>query len=97
MVLSNNEIISIILTLFYAYLYSLTIRKILKDKHTVSSISFSWFALTNLWLSLSNGFSIWCLWYLTAFIMWSITVVVNERIKRKINAWETIPKISNIK
>ena len=97
MILENKEIISILLALLYAYLYSLTIRKIIKDCHNVSSISFAWFALTNLWLGISNWFHIGSFGYFTAFVMWIVTVIVNEVVKWKINNWKAIPKISNLK
>lgn len=96
MYLSNKDIIWILLALLYAYLYSLTIRKIVNDCHNVSSISFAWFAITNLWLWFFNWFHIWSLWYFTAFVMWSITVIVNEIIKRKISKWKATPKIYDI-
>jgi hypothetical protein len=97
LLLSNKEIISILLGALYAYLYSLTIRKIIKDCHNVSSISFTWFALTNLWLGISNWYHIGSIGYFIAFFMWIITVAVNEIVKLKIKKWVATPKVNNFK
>lgn len=92
LILSNKEIISLLLALLYAYLYSLTIRNIIKDCHNVSSVSFAWFAITNLWLAISNWCHIGSLGYFTAFVMGTITVGVNEIVKRRISKWKATPK-----
>jgi len=92
LVLSNKDIFSMLLALLYAYLYSLTIRNIIKDCHNVSSISFGWFAITNFWLAISNWYHIGSLGYFTAFIMWTITVIINEIVKRRIKKWKATPK-----
>ncbi len=88
-----KNLIIILLAILYAFLYLLTIRQIVIEYHLASSISFLWFAITNFWLAISNWFNIWSLWYFTAFVMWTITVILNETIKRKIIKWELSPKI----
>ncbi len=88
-----KNLIIILLAILYSFLYLLTIRQIVIEYHLASSLSFLWFAITNFWLAISNWFNIWSLWYFTAFIMWTITVISNEIIKRKIIKWELSPKI----
>lgn len=46
--LTVKDCVSIGLAILYAYLYLFTIKKILRDHHNVSTISFAGFALTNL-------------------------------------------------
>ncbi|MDP2103380.1 MAG: hypothetical protein Q8K26_00480 [Candidatus Gracilibacteria bacterium] len=93
--LTVKDIVSISLAFLYAYLYLFTIKKILQDYHNVSTISFAGFAFTNLGLGISNGFHIGSLGYFTAFLMGSITVMVNEMVKGKISRGEVTPKINN--
>lgn len=93
----NNDdyknIITIFLAILYAFLYTLTIKQIIIEYHLISSASFIGFSITNFWLWISSGFHIWSLWYFIAFIMWAITVILNEIIKRKLISWELKTKI----
>lgn len=83
---------SIIFAVIYALFYTATIKKILTTFHTVSTFSFSGFALTNLWLWLSNWLVIGSIWYFTAFTMWTITVICNLIITAKIKNKTITPK-----
>lgn len=84
--------ISSLFALIYIYLYTKTILNIRKKHHTVATFSFAWFSILNWWFSLQN----WILdpgslGYLSAWIMWAVTVVVNEIEKKKIARWEVKP------
>lgn len=86
--------ISILFALIYTALYTQTIKKILKDHHTVSTLSFWWFSSINLLFAIQNWvLDPWSLWYLSAHIMWAITVAINEREKNRINKWIVKPSI----
>ncbi|EKE29339.1 MAG: diguanylate cyclase/phosphodiesterase [uncultured bacterium (gcode 4)] len=77
--------ISALFALIYIYLYTKTIRKIRLDHHPVSTFSFAWFSILNGWFALSNWIlDPWSLGYLSACIMWAVTVAVNEIEIRKL-------------
>ncbi|EKE28793.1 MAG: response regulator receiver modulated diguanylate cyclase [uncultured bacterium (gcode 4)] len=71
--------LSALFALIYIYLYTKTIRKIRLDHSTVSTFSFAWFSILNWWFAISNWIlDPWSLGYLSACIMWAITVAVNQ-------------------
>lgn len=87
---------SIVFSIIYIAIYCLTIIKIRKTHHTVSSGSFWGFAILNAWFAISNWiFDIGSLWYLSSTIMWTITTIVNEYEKIKIKKWKVVPQMSD--
>ena len=76
--------VSALFALIYVYLYTKTIRKIQEDHSTVSTFSFAWFSTLNWWFAISNWIlDPWSLWYISAWIMWAITVIINEKEKKR--------------
>lgn len=84
---STSAVISSLFSLIYIYLYTITIRTIIKTYNNVSSRSFWWFSALNWWFAISNWITnYWSLWYLSAFVLWATTVIVNEIIRKE--KWE---------